>query len=560
MATNDQLRLIPLIQKAYGTGIEVNFDRTGRALNRMDQRNNEAKEKEKTQSASLYSIGADLDAKGWEVWSKQADELVKGLESGDIDYNSTEFAKEQAKLEVYAGAISEASKLRNDMQTQIQKDPDKFRYEKEKEIPIGEQSISGAQVTGLPQAGGAGSRGQGNNFEGQITTSVEMTPQEYKTVKYNAGLDGFRDSLSELNATEFSDVDSYISAMGSLGQNLKVMPYSSSQYETMMQKEADALNKGMFEGVVPTASAKSIGGGMTGVTTEYVAPEDRVKSSVEGLSASYGDYLMNRYSDGIVAGTIPPEMSYEEYAARNSANKLQTRKTDVSVRNTPSTYGRGSDKTDKEIIPSEDVIIDIETAQNNDDVEPVLKYVAGFGYDGRVEGDEFVFVKKVGLKDGEKEGSEHRVKISNTTGLYDFIGKQNPSVSRTALQSNERQPSPTRTVEQRNADLKAEKEKEAAIDKGVTDGVKILIGYNDSDEDSDEDFVDSVNKLEGVSYESELGRDVIVIDDERIILDPENEAKIKKKLREKGWVTPNMTSSTTKKPDPIKPSEKAKGL
>lgn len=503
----EQTQLIPLVQRAYGQPVSVNFDE----FNQNIQRGVDRKEKRQEYMASLLSMGADLDAKGWESWMKDFNAVTDKIDNKELKFGSTDFYKAVTNLERKANGINQANKLLEDLQTNIQRDPEKYQFMQPYQTESGEQ------------------------------------------FNYNAGLEGLKKNINSLRQGDYENADSYIEAIGSLGNNLRVSPYDRAQMEKMIGEDAAKLEEVLYSETQPKASQRYIGGGYNQATISYVPDEPVYNDKLNVLRDKYSGFYSDEYNNMVGTGRIDPsKVSREDFIQANVSRHLPKSKTDTKIIRAPQPTGRGTEKTEKPgIINPEEVNIAIAKSQlGNGDVSPLMEYVSSKGYNGKVDGADFVFYKVKYSGDKKTATDVTRIGISDTKALQDFVADVNKGVSRRELAETDYQPKSgitqeTRIARQKDVDRKKaafEKREEERKSQALESNVDKLVSMSDVD-DSDKDkqkFIQSVNEIPGVTYITEWGDDQLEYTDKdgtvrRVEVQDSNRARIMAILKERGW-------------------------
>lgn len=502
MATGNPTGLIPLVQQAYGTPVKLSFDSIERGIQKREENVKDKQEKLK----SLYEIGADLDAKGHEKFMDEMNSLVWKLERGTITYGDAEFAREQAKLVSGAKALKEASDLVKDMQKNIQRDPDKYEYLQNAQTPAGSE------------------------------------------IRLNAGLDGLAKDLQAINERNYKDIPELVSALSGLGNNLRVNPYSSYEYEEQMRKGAEQLSKDLFSDAEAQATSREVGHGQVMITTTKTANEDRYDRAVSGFAERFAPYTRRMYDRMVMSGEIDEnEVSFADFAYADAERRIPREQRREDIRSIPQS-NKAPEKEPEKMNPEliDEINKDIQRAQQEDDPSYILKYVEPFGYKVQKSATHFRFHKTVYLADGSKDDKEVVLAIDNTHGIQKFLSQIDSSIKFKELSEAENQPTSQRTTEQRKQEAEAETKR---VKDGRNEMAERIARVNSLGEAERAEVIKFVKDLGDIEYSTGWRSDTIKYKDEdgkivKIDTKPENIHEIVKLLEKKKWTPPKPQQQT----------------
>lgn len=397
--------LIPLIERAYGTPVSVDFTGMDKAIAEGRERKEKQADKVAKAQQSLYEIGAELDSKGWAEWSKPLSETINQLSRGELVEGTPAWHEQLQKLETSARAIREGLTLVDQAQKALRERPDKTRYNREFEMPDG------------------------------------------TTAQYNAGYGGFIDDLSGLRQKEYESPFGYAQDLAALAAHLGVSEYSQRDIDKMMEADAKMLSTAMLEGIIPKGTSEPIGGGYVANRLTYEPDPAQVAASRSALAATYADHQAQKYYDAVGQGIIDPsEVSLDDYVTQNMGTLIPERVVDTKVardatpRPTPptATERQNARKHELSIERSRDVRKDVREAIDTKNPEKILEYVAHKGYRGKISTDGKFF--ELYTVDGQKSGAvpKNIRKIPlNEESIYDFIVENNDAITLSAIYEQE---------------------------------------------------------------------------------------------------------------------------
>ena len=518
------LDLQPLVQRAYGAPVSVDFDKFDENREKKNKEVEEKKNESGDRLKSLYEIGADLTGTGWTSWGQNLDPMVEGLESGELIYGSPEWVRATEKLVQEAKTIKESQTLLTDLQKNVLEKPETFQFMKDNDL--------------LPGA------------------------------KYNAGIDGLRRAMSEAENSSYKSGFDYAARISDIVNNLRVDPYTEKEYGEQISADAEKLNERLVANGTMIADIRRIkgGGGQNLLTMTTESLPSAVAQSVATLRSKYDSKWMNDYSNDVANKKIDPkEQSADNYAMNKALDELVLQQTDYKTVSAPKPSPPPKEQ-ETPAIKANDVNRDIGQTINDMDVSYIEKYITGHGYQASItKNGELLLYNPVMYASGALAKGRRVMSLDDPAAIQDAIADINKDISNKEMKSDQNQPTSNFTKEER---AKIAKEKQDAIEAPIIAGASELVkhsvntgvGSDDKDQAAKNELISTINALDGISYEKEMGDDVLNYKDSEgvsktITVNKENEKKIVEILKKAKWEGSGKSVASK-----LEISEKGEGL
>ena len=379
--------LLPYINQAYGQNVQAPDMSTFQETFTKDS------ERKREEYKTATEIGIDLDAQSYKLVEGSLKKLLDDAGSMDVPVGSPEWNARKGRVMAFAAQAKEISDVTKGMMDQFDQFPDQMTYMKE--------------------------------VDGEV---IDMGKQEYMN------------DIEAARNREYENPLELVNVMANINQNATKLPVGVQQGIQNLRSDAIKTSSLLVQAGRGEVRPVSVNSGNVTFEIETNADPNEVKEMVGTLRAQHGGSLAAQYRrTGGRSGN--QGLTEEQYVDQNIADMMITAARQYQVRGDFSSRGRGGSGSNRQ--PRiEEFQTDMKAAIENIDVDQVLKYVAGAGFNGErtvINGQPYFRFFKSGQTATGAQTKQNVVEVPlEMRALEDFVVQNSKQIDRESLDAFER--------------------------------------------------------------------------------------------------------------------------